>query len=350
MTAPKTQIQALIRKIDEVLQSKPPLNPSQKMNDAQQQQVLEQARQYLSSLQSDEQTLSAENSYAENSQAESGGMGGASPSLPSFGAASSALATQYGAGIATTPGGSGVAPAESAQQVLQAVVQEMNYLRVNMMQPLREELMTLYQQRQLVTADIQRLEQQRQDLLLANQQLNQQQLVQNFMQSLTDKLQEQLAAQIAQTYSNLELQAAHVPAGALEGAADQTQLSPGQRLLYMQKLQEQSDDMLLRLDATLRVVFDSLQTNVEGYHESLIHGLEKLRGLGQQGEALMAALLNRFAEQVGRGAASHYLQASPRKEWELPGLGSVEGPDSGGISRHRVQSEDQVAVPDKLSE
>ncbi|MEL6224210.1 MAG: hypothetical protein AAFR31_16365 [Cyanobacteria bacterium J06627_8] len=341
MTAPKTQIQALINKIDEVLQSKPSLNPSQQMNDAHQQQVLEQARNYLSSLQNGDNTLPADNVRSNVAS---------SPSLPKLDASSPLTSIQQQqAGVTSIQNQSHAAPAESAQQVLQAVVQEMNYLRVNMMQPLREELTTLYQQRQLITADIQRLEQQRQDLLLSNQDLNQQQLIQTFMQSLTDRLQEELAAQIAQTYSNLELHASQLPNETLEGGNEQPRLSPGERLLYMQNLQSQSDEMLLRLDATLRVVFDSLQTNVEDYHESLIHGLEKLRGLGKQGEALMAALLNRFAEQIGRGAASHYL-SSTRKEWELPGLGSVEGPDNGLLPRQPIQSEDQVTVPDKLPE
>ncbi|MEM7773017.1 MAG: hypothetical protein AAF327_21225, partial [Cyanobacteria bacterium P01_A01_bin.37] len=339
VTAPKTQIQALIIKIDEVLQSTTPSSEPQTLDDVHQQQVLEQARNYLSSLQGKGIETPLEEPQST----------GKAPSLPAIHDASSLVAAQSGAGLASVPNAGYAAPAESAQQVLQAVVQEMNYLRVNMMQPLREELMTLYQQRQLLTADIQRLEQQRHDLLLSNQQFNQQQMMSDFMQSLTERLQDQLAAQIAQTYSNLELQASQAPPLSLEGTPDQSQMSPGQRLLHMQRLQAQSDDMMLKLDATLRVVFDSLQTNVDGYHESLIHGLEKMHGLGQQGEAMFAALVNRFAEQLGRGA-SYYLQSSMNKEWDLPGLGSIDGPDGALMPREPVQNTDQMAVPDRMPE
>lgn len=341
MTAPKTQIQALINKIDEVLQAsestrKRSPNPQE---DIHQQQVLEQARNYLASLQ-------GTSSQGQRDPLAGGSLNmGESPSLPVINSPNASTAAPGAVSAVPSFNAGMVSPAESAQQVLQAVVQEMNYLRVNMMQPLREELMTLYQQRQMLTADIKRLEQQRYQLMLANQQFNQQKMIEEFLQSLMGRLQEQLASQVAQTYANLELHAAQLPSA--DQAADYPQLTPGQRLQHLQHLQATSDEVMLKLDSTLRVVFDSLQTNVESYQDSLSQGLEKMHGLGQQGEAMFAALVNRFAQHLGRGA-SYYLQSSLQKEWELPGLGTVEGGDSGLTPKTPVQSEDQVSVPDKL--
>ncbi len=335
VTAPKTQIQALINKIDEVLQgSEPTRSRSHPQGDMHQQQILEQARHYLVSLQGQEASFFGGSPNM-----------GESPFLPVIDTADSSVSGRAEAGRVPTFTSGAASPGESAQQVLQAVVQEMNYLRVNMMQPLREELMTLYQQRQMLTADIKRLEQQRYQLMLASQQFNQQKMIEDFLQSLMGRLQEQLATQVAQTYANLELQAAQLSPS--EQATEYPQLTPGQRLQHMQQLQAASDEVMLNLDSTLRVVFDSLQTNVDSYQDSLAKGLEKMHGLGQQGEAMFAALVNRFAQQLGRGA-SYYLQSSMRKEWELPGLGTVEGPEGGIMPREPVQSEEQVSILDKV--
>lgn len=348
VTSPKTQIQALINKIDEVLGA-PSARRSSSVSgeEGREEQILEQARTYLVSLQNSAIPQNATSAEATSSP-ETLGL---QPSP------SSSLQREWWRDRPTSPAsGYAAAPAESAQQVLQAIVQEMNYLRVNMMQPLREELMTLYQQRQLLTADIQRLEQQRHQLLLSQQQINQQQVINDFMQSLMGRLQEQLAEQIARTYENFELQASQSVELGQSGDRPQLspsqgdatpQLTPGQRLQHMQMLQAQSDEMMLKLDSTLRIVFESLQDNVESYQESLTLGLEKMHGLGQQGEAMLAVLINRLAEQLGRGA-SYYIQSSMRKEWELPGLWSVEGAEGSLPSRQTPPREDQSSVPDRL--
>ncbi|MGB3491663.1 MAG: hypothetical protein WBA57_02965 [Elainellaceae cyanobacterium] len=342
MTSPKTQIQALIHKIDEVLGASNTTQSSTELSeDVPQQQVLEQARNYLASLQGSS-SASSERPRLDIAQQEwwrdrppAAQMQAAPPAEMGYGAS----------------------PAESAQQVLQAIVQEMNYLRVNMMQPMREELMGLYQQRQFLTADIQRLEQQRHQLLLSQQQINQQQVINDFMQSLMGRLQDQLATQIAQSVENLQFQATQ-SAGLLQNNTPIPQinpgetvgepLTPGQRLQQMQSLQAKSDEMLTKLDSTLRVVFESLQGNVDSYQDSLGEGLKKMHGLGQQGEAMFAALVNRLAEQLGRGA-SQYIQSSIKTEWELPGLQSVENAGN-QPSLQSAQYDRMAAIPDKLPE
>lgn len=352
MTSSKTQIQALINKIDEVLSASNTTRSSAgQSEDVPQQQVLEQARNYLASLQKGSTRLEA-------TPAETSPLGSVERPQPAIAQQEwwrDRPSTASNLSPAATEMGYVAPPAESAQQVLQAIVQEMNYLRVNMMQPLREELMSLYQQRQLLTSDIQQLEQQRHQLLLSQQQINQQQIINDFMQSLMGRLQEQLATQIAQSIEGLQLQASQV--GGLPQSTEMPQLNPGhlsgpqltpgQRLQQMQMLQARSDEMLMKLDSTLHAVFESLQGNLESYQDSLGQGLKKMHGMGQQGEAMFAALINRLAEQLGRGA-SQYIQNSMRTEWELPGLQSVDSSDAGGVPQQQPQYQSISTIPDKL--
>ena len=188
--------------------------------------------------------------------------------------------------------------AESAQQVLQAILQEMSYLRMNTVQPLREEVTQLQQQRQRLASEINQLEQQRQQLLVA-QQTDQQKMINGFLHALMGRLQDQLTLQVAQTIATLE-----GDSGAASLAADPSKV--------------------VQLNSTLRVVFDSLQTSVDTYQDALEESLRKMHNLGQQGEAMFTAFVNRLASQLGR-EASQYLQ--PPSDWTLP-LGE-EDPTSG---------------------
>jgi hypothetical protein len=205
--------------------------------------------------------------------------------------------------------------AESAQQVLQAVLQEMNFLRSQVLHPLRNDVEALQQQRESLIQEIRLLEAQHQQYALPPQQINQQQLITEFLQSLMERLQENLTGQVTQMLAHLDTPSAE-GRSLLEAAANsdtsgslQPMLSPQQRLEQFQMLQLQSDQLLLRLDTTLRVIFDSLQNNIQGYQDSLSQGLDKMHNLGQQGEAMFSALVNRLAQQLGR-EASTYLQSS----------------------------------------
>ncbi|MGB3615603.1 MAG: hypothetical protein WBA10_17545 [Elainellaceae cyanobacterium] len=203
----------------------------------------------------------------------------------------------------------------TAQQVLQAVVQEMSYLRSNMIQPLREEITQLHGERKLLADDLRQLQQRQQQIKASQQQEAQQKMLQDFMQSLMVRLQDQMTTQVVQAITLMQPQlsagspsADGVPA---TGSAEQAE--------QLRALQATSNELMLKMDSTLRVVFDSLQTTVDSYRESLGQGLEKMHSLGQQGETLFAALVNRLASQLGR-EASQYLSQSLSAEWEASRL------------------------------
>ncbi|BAU43554.1 hypothetical protein [Leptolyngbya sp. O-77] len=313
MTYQPAQLQDLIRAIDEVLGKSSPRLPWVMSGEAdQQRRILEETRRYLAQMQQQGAT-----------------------------AVSSALAhdpVNQGYGVSLSP----VSPAESAQQVLQAMLQEMTYLRTTVMQPLRKDLEVLYRQRDRLLQEIHELEAQRQQAVLTDATpppavtlpaADQQRLISEFLQTLMGRLQADLSGQVAQMLTEIEAQAAgagasvaepHRPSTASEtadpavplSATEVPALTPAERLQQIQRIQAQSDQLLLKLDNSLRVIFESLQSNIETYQESLSLGLDKMNTLGQQGESIFAAMVNRLAEQLSR-EASHYLQASIQDaEWQ----------------------------------
>jgi hypothetical protein len=312
VTSQKAQIQALLNEIDSVLNKATPRLPWVMSGDVEnQRRVLEQTRQYLASL---EQQMTTAEQY------------GGAMSVPGT----------YGP---PQMGGYGGSAAEPAQQILQAVLQEMNYLRTHVMQPLRADIDEMQQRREALAQEIRLLEAQKQQYALSANPQNQQQVINEFLQSLMGQLQEHLTGQVAQMLSSMEAQIAsdrsaltaghYYPPGSAnilpEGMPPyQPMLTPAQRLEHLQQLQAQSDQLMLKLDSTLRVIFDSLQSNVQTYQESLSQGIDKMHNLGQQGEAMFAALINRLAQLLGR-EASTYLQSSWEADrWDaghsLPGL------------------------------
>lgn len=322
VTSQKAQIQALLNGIDEVLSKNNPRLPWVMSNEAaQQRQVLEQTRQYLMSLQ---QQLDAEPAAL-----------GTAPDAPS----------------------SLQSPSESAQQVLQAVLQEMNYWRVNMLQPLRSEIDALQRQREILTQELRQLEAQRQQYGSPQQNYSQnQQMLMEFLQSAMAQMQANLSGQVTQMIASLSAQAPQLP---VQTAGEAT-LTPAERLAQMQQMQAQSDQLMLKLDSTLQVIFESLNRNVQSYQESLEQGLSRMHGLGQQGEAMFAFLVNRLAQQLGREASS-FLQSSA-SDWSSA-QPSLPGQDTQGDASFTVadflsqatepsqgQSSFTPAVPFNLSE
>lgn len=203
----------------------------------------------------------------------------------------------------------------TAQQLLQAVVQEMGYLRSKVMQPLTAELDSLRQQREALVQEIRQLEGQRQGYALPSQSFNQQQVITEFLQALMARLQDSLSQQVAQTLKSAATQALpyrNETAGTA-GSVPSIAATSGYTSMDSLAAQSNSDQLLINLDATLRIVFDALQRDVRAYQESLSQGLDRMHTLGQQGEMMFTALINHLAQQLGREASS-YLQISP----ELP--------------------------------
>jgi FtsZ-binding cell division protein ZapB len=216
---------------------------------------------------------------------------------------------------ALSSGGSANAEA-NAQQMLQAVVQEMGNLRSTLMQPLQAEIEILQKQREALRQEVQQLEAQRQNAVLTVppatvQPANQQQMITEFLQVLMGRLQESLTQQVTQTLRGMTNPA--LPASADASTANLA-YATGEPL---PGLQSQSDQLIINLDTTLRIVFEALQRDVKTYHDSLAQGVDRMHALGQQSEMMFNALVNHLAQRLGQ-EASYLVSTQPEAE-VLPG-------------------------------
>ena len=305
MTSQKDQIQALITDIDGVLQKTTPRLPWVVSGEVtQQRQVLERVRNYLVAFQ--RRQIASEGFR----------QPGARPDLLAHDIYYQPQQAPY------PPAPTEFEPEDqspsygqadvSAQQMLQAIAQEMGALRATVMQPLQSDLEILRQQREQLVQEIRQLEAQRQGY--GGQIPGQQQVIAEFLQALMSRLQETLPQQVAQTLAGTSTQPAlpYAAPSALAGTAPSVTTAsdaPYQGLGSIQVPQSQSDALLIKLDSTLSVVFESLQRNVQAYQESLSQGLDKMHSMGQQGEMMFTALITHLAQQLGREASS-YLQSS----------------------------------------
>ena len=348
MNSQKYKIQALIAEIDEVLSKPAPRLPwTGSLDTVHQRQLLERLRAYLVSPGS--KVATAKGPASPSARPQPVPM----PKLPM------------------------PAPRPSAaEQITLAVTEEINHLRSSLTEPLQRDIEALRQEQQALIQEIKQLEAKRQQQQsLAQQQANQQQIISEFLQVLTTRLDRDLSQMLGGVENQL-LQSSAAPyslgAGQSEQSAidvtlrEQTSaenllLTPAQRLEQMQSFQSRADNLLMRLDSTVSIVFDTLQTNLETHQASLSQGIENMYGLSQQSEAMFAAFVNHLAEQLGREASSYVPQPiaianlesaaapqSPTGELgakdRLPYAGTEISPQFGQLRRDRVET--PISLPD----
>ncbi|MEG4987870.1 hypothetical protein QUB08_19150 [Microcoleus sp. BR0-C5] len=299
MNSQKYKIQALIAEIDEVLSKPAPRLPwTGSLDTVHQRQLLERVRAYLVS--SDSKLTAPKAPARQNVRPEPVPV----PKVP-----------------LPPPGPS------AAEQIMLAVTGEISHLRSSLTGPLQEDIEALRQEQQALIQEIKQLEAKRQQQQsLAQQQANQQQIIAEFLQVLTARLEETLTSDFSQILNSLEnqlLQSISAPYS-LGSAPDEPSaidvtlnrqtseehplLTPAQRLEQMQLFQSHADSLLMSLDSRMAIVFEALQANLQSYQASLRQELENMYGLSQQSEAMFAALVNHLASQLGREASSYVQQ------------------------------------------
>lgn len=214
-------------------------------------------------------------------------------------------------------------PREAVQQIVQAVSQEMAMLRTDLIQPLQADLKVLRQQRESLVEEIQQMKQSKQELGLSASPSPSQQFISEFSEELMSRCTASLTQQFGHILEDLETRwsGAIIATEAMnsvtkKGSNLKKAITPQERLEQLRQLQAESDRLLLTLDANQRVIFETIQSNLQSYQESLSQGLEKMHYLGTQGETLFTALINRLAQQWGR-EASTLLQATEAKTASL---------------------------------
>lgn len=285
MTAQQGQLQSLILEIEALLSKAAPRLPWVKSGEAsEQRQILEQTLAYLQELQA--------------TAAQSPGWG--------LGTGEAAIAPSAPRHLPVA-GPNNTVEADS-QQVLQALLQEMQYLRAQMVQPLTSEVIALQQQREALKNEVRQLEQERLQRAaapvgdIAPAWAND--VVRQLRATLIEQITPEIRALQGQINTAPALQGTPAP-NQLERDHDLPQLSPQQRLEQLHQIQSQTDYLLLKLDANLRAVFESLDQSIQSYCETLSQGLDAMHGLGQQGEFVFRTFINQLVEQLQ--AESSYL-------------------------------------------
>ena len=287
MNSQKYKIQALIAEIDEVLSKPVPRLPwTGSIDLVHQRQLLERVRTYLVSPDSKLMTADKQaNSPKSRPQPVP------VPKVP----------------LTTTNQQS------ATEQILQAVTGEISHLRESLTGPLQEDIQALRQEQQALVQEIKLLEVKRQQQQsLAQQQANQQQIISEFLQAVTSRLQETLVVDVSPSPRNLDSPSLGSASDSLDlnqqSSIEHPQMTPAERLEAMQRFDAGADRLLMRLDSTMNIVFEALEGNLESYQASLSQGLERMHGLGQQSEMMFTALVNHLAEELGREASSYVQQ------------------------------------------
>ncbi|MBD2356115.1 hypothetical protein H6G41_16035 [Tolypothrix sp. FACHB-123] len=195
-----------------------------------------------------------------------------------------------------------------------------------LIQPIKAELAGLLQERAALVQEIRQLEQRRlQSHSLSQQLANQEQIINEFLQVLGNRLLPSLTAQLTQGVTNS-------PVTVNPGGISET--SPqGERL---SKLAKDLDQRLLSLDGTVNVVFEALQRNILTYHESLSQALARMHNQGLQGEQVMVGFVNNLTQ---------YIQQFPG---DRPAL-SISQTSSDSVD-HQTPIQPQPEAPDPTTE
>ncbi|AFY32489.1 hypothetical protein [Calothrix sp. PCC 7507] len=165
--------------------------------------------------------------------------------------------------------------------------QQLNSEFTALLQPLRSELAGLLQERTNLVQEIRLLEQRRsQNYSLSQQLANQEQVINEFLQVLMNRL----ASHLAQTSTNSPSSTPINPIAPFLGTSNQAE--------RLTQLTRELDQRLVSLDGTVNVVFEALQRNIQSYHESLSQALSRMHSQGVQGEQLMASFFQNLTQHL----------------------------------------------------
>ncbi len=167
-----------------------------------------------------------------------------------------------------------------------------------LLQPLRSELAGLLQERTNLVQEIRLLEQRRSQNYSFSQQLaNQEQVINEFLQVLMNRLTPLLAPASTNSPSS-------TPTNLI--ASTSPFLGTSNQAERLTQLTTDLDQRLVSLDGTVNVVFAALQRNIQTYNESLSQALDRMHSQGLQGEQLMASFLQNLTQ--------HSLPQSPNSQ------------------------------------
>jgi len=160
-------------------------------------------------------------------------------------------------------------------QELAGIKRDLADLRANLLGKLSREIVTLQAQKNSLTDDIKRLQLQRNEVevqLVTQQGLNQQEIQR---QQWIEQLAQAIAVHLRANLNASESKAS-------------TEYS------------DTFDHLILNLDGTLRTTFQALQRDIDSYQQDLDRQMLRMHSQRQQGEMLLAALVEKLNTQLDR--------------------------------------------------
>ncbi len=196
-----------------------------------------------------------------------------------LGRAQSALSNLVGS--EATPG--------DGSTVVKSVEEEIQKLRAETLSPLKSDLDGLRQQQKSLAAEVAQLEQQRQYYhSLAQQQSNQSQMLDDLVQPLRDRLETAVTEQVGRLLAEFKGEGN-------DGDRDiSSPATPSLNSDQINRVHEQSNEVLEQLQDTLQTVFSALQTNTQRYESTIESSLSRIQTLGEQSEAILEHWLGRL--------------------------------------------------------
>jgi hypothetical protein len=155
-----------------------------------------------------------------------------------------------------------------------------------------QELITLNQQKQKLSAEISQLES---DRVAWMKQFQEFQTTQQVRDQISDSFQQNMTGTFA------------------------SPLTEPPQAEFENKVQEQTDRFLLHLDEMFNTTFRSLEQEIQGYQTSIAAKLGNMETLEQKGEALISALVNRISQQTVQ-QPQNFAEVSPSATNILPEL------------------------------
>ncbi|WP_414618815.1 hypothetical protein [Calothrix sp. CCY 0018] len=224
--------------------------------------------------------------------------------------------------------------------------QSTDNLLSELIQPLKLELKTLYEERANLVSEIRDLEKKRlHDYSLAQQLASQEKIISEFMQVLQSRLQDNIV--VGNSVSSFDGSADTTIRKALPASSDRVDSG---RVENLTKLTNDLDQRLVALDGTVNVVFEGLQRNIHAYHDSLSQALSRMHYKGVQGEQLLESFIKNVANlsPAQINSAEFIKQATDDITVETIDAQSVESTQINNQTNSQLKQDFQPVESDKI--
>ena len=187
----------------------------------------------------------------------------------------------------------GASNSQSAEALLRAMTQDIENLRQNLLVQLSQDVERLQREKSLLIEDIEKLQAERQQQIV-----QQQQLVKQIAPALANQLRELLAQRLHQLTTP-----SRFPEKDREGQSLSTPINSDADSGFpatstATDYNENAQRLIASLDSTLRTTFRTLQRDLSSYQSSLSQQIDQMYNLEQQGEAILEALVSRLREEL----------------------------------------------------